>query len=206
MVTSPVDAAPGSQDTEPDAGRIPDTQVSPEAATPSGSPSVPSEDRPVLERFFSAAQRGNVENLGTILMGADETLDLAAANEVNCTSNGCCDPVSTHVLNTIRSIRHLLPSACPPQDGYSALHLAASADHMGVVKLLLIHGASPHLPSLQTKQTALHVAAKNGNIDVAVLLVAQYGVPLGTLDAVSPTGHPHLGASRIITLPANLDS
>ena len=61
---------------------------------------------------------------------------------------------------------------------------------MGVVKLLLIHGASPHLPSLQAKQTSLHVAAENGNIDVAALLVTQYGVPLSTHDAVGPTGHP----------------
>ena len=87
VVTSPADGTDAGSDAA--AG-------SPEAATPSPSPcpassAEPTEDRPVLERFFCAAQRGNLEQLGAILM-ADETLDLAVTNEVNWPSTDHCAP------------------------------------------------------------------------------------------------------------------
>lgn len=72
--------------------------------------------------------------------------------------------------------------------GESALHRAcATSDDVGIVKLLLIHGANPHTQSEPAGNTALHLAAKCGHGHVARLLVEQCGVSILAIDALGMT-------------------
>lgn len=56
--------------------------------------------------------------------------------------------------------------------GQSALWLAASADHLEVVKLLLKHGADIEVRNSLMGWTPLHIAAYNGHADMVQALVS----------------------------------
>ncbi|MEQ8352790.1 MAG: ankyrin repeat domain-containing protein [Leptospiraceae bacterium] len=78
------------------------------------------------------------------------------------------------------------------QNQVSALIAAVDGNRTSVVALLLQRGADPNLKADFNGQTALHFAAKRGNLGVVILLLESGAKP----DAVDPSGHtPLWGAS-----------
>ena len=71
---------------------------------------------------------------------------------------------------------------CPcfsPQNGYTALHIAAKQNQMEVASCLLQNGAITNAESLQGI-TSLHLAAQEGRHDMVTLLISkQANVNLG---------------------------
>jgi ankyrin repeat protein len=71
------------------------------------------------------------------------------------------------LLNSGAAVDSRVPS---PIDRRKALHFAAEGGHLGVMQLLLGHGASVHAESF-SEDTALHWAAKGGHLGAVQLLV-----------------------------------
>ncbi len=57
------------------------------------------------------------------------------------------------------------------EDGFTALHLAASGGHKGVAEMLIASGANVNANSRKFRSTPLHHAAGKGHKDVAQLLI-----------------------------------
>ena len=82
----------------------------------------------------------------------------------------------------------------PLINGLTALHLAASFNHVETVAFLLASGANPRETQRQG-QTPLHLAAYNGHIQVMRLLIAK-GSPLGLPDKATKATPLHYAAGQ----------
>jgi len=71
--------------------------------------------------------------------------------------------------------------------GATALHEAAGAGHEFLVDLLIGAGAQVNAPHRSTRDTALHLAARNGRVDVVRSLTAAPGVQVDALNGEGDT-------------------
>lgn len=87
------------------------------------------------------------------------------------------EEINLHIairLNDSRLVREVLREGCDPnavaQNGWTALHEAASMGNIECTLLLLKAGANPNVQDVK-ECTPLHLAAKNGKIEVVKLLL-----------------------------------
>ena len=67
-----------------------------------------------------------------------------------------------------------------PQDGWNALHLAASGGHLDIVKYLIPKFADRRFESTNSGNTCLHLAAREGYLALFKYLIEECGFDPGT--------------------------
>ena len=86
----------------------------------------------------------------------------------------------------LRALLKRLPANSREPTGYTALHMAAMAGRAGAASALLSAGAAPLVVVDESKETPLHLAAREGHLRVVRQLV-RAGAPLNVEDASGAT-------------------
>ena len=167
-------------------------------------------DIELLEKSLKAV-RVNDANLAFHYLNLSDGLTsnlVGAQGGVLCHPLCQCSTCIGHACKGIRTVNIGLLNTLG-MDGYGLLHVAASKNSLKIVEVLLCHGCDPNLRSEPVKQSALHLAAKAGNITIVEKLL-EYKSQCNALDEYHNTplhlaalsGHSHI-ADTLINNGAN---